>query len=297
MATGFTGDFARLVPSNHIAQLLFSKTYVYVEKNDTFHLRFMESIGSEALLESAEPVESSTDYDTNSETNKEDSKLQTLGHFVLSFDEGRSPAMPHLGWRVGRGSSKGTINRNVDLLLAKPGDNRSKSLASIHMLFRFSRKSGFLMLRGASPKVPVEYSIGGSWRQLGYEKEKLLYQVSTMLRAGMCEYKLEYTIEERHRDAYFQHRNIFLKMIPSNKGNLPRAFQKMPGDSCVLRGRYLEFETKGFGAFGWITQGIDTETGDPVAIKELRINGRRSRLEIMSEVNMGIRFHVSKVTT
>lgn len=293
MATGFTGDFARLVPSNHIAQLLFSKTYVYVEKNDTFHLRFMESIGSEALLESAEPVESSTDYDTNSETNKEGSKLQILGHFVLSFEKGRSPEMPHLGWRVGRGSSKGTTNRNVDLLLAKPGDNRSKSLANIHMLFRFNRKSGFLMLRGASPKVPVEYSIGGSWRTLGYEKEQLLYQFSTMLRAGVCEYKLEYTIEENHRNAYFQRRDVFLEAVPSSNENISWLFQKLPGDSCVLRGRYLEFETKGSGAFGWITQGLDTETGDPVAIKELRINGRRSRLEIMAEVKMGTRFHVS----
>ena len=96
-----------------------------------------------------EPVESSTEYDTYQDTDTDGSGLrvpQDLGHFVLSFDRERSPEMPHLGWRVGRGTSKSLANRNVDFLLAKPGDNMGKSLASIHMMFRFNKKSGFLML-------------------------------------------------------------------------------------------------------------------------------------------------------
>ena len=69
----------------------------------------------------------------------------------------------------------------------------------------------------------------------------------------------------------------------------------MPGDSCVSRGRYLEFETRGFGTFGWITEGLDTKTGDPIAITELRIDSGRSRDEVMAEVKIGIRFPVSYI--
>lgn len=65
----------------------------------------------------------------------------------------------------------------------------------------------------------------------------------------------------------------------------------MPGDSYVLRGQYLELETRGSGAFGWITRGLDTKTGDPVATKELRIEAR-NKSEVMAEVNMGTRFAV-----
>ena len=100
MATDFSGDFARLVPRNRTAQLLFSETYFYVEKNDTFHLRFMDRTGSEPLPAPDEPVESSTDYDTHPETDTEgsrDTSIQYLGHFVLSFNSKRIPEMPHVG--------------------------------------------------------------------------------------------------------------------------------------------------------------------------------------------------------
>ena len=40
---------------------------------------------------------------------------------------------------------------------------------------------------------------------------------------------------------------------------------------------------------------MDTKTGDPIAIKELRINNHRSRVEVMAKVNMGRRFLVSQI--
>ena len=40
---------------------------------------------------------------------------------------------------------------------------------------------------------------------------------------------------------------------------------------------------------------MDIKTEDPIAIKELRINSRRSSLEIMPEVKMGKRFLVSLI--
>lgn len=290
----FNGDFAKLTPRNRVAQLLFSKTYVYVEENNTFHLKFMDCTDNEKLLSSDEPVESSTDHDTHLETDTEGSDLRNvhhLGHFILSFNKQRVPELPHLGWRVGRGTSKCPSTRGVDLLLAKPGDILSKPLASIQMLFRFNRKSGFLMLRGGSPKMPVEYNRSGVWETLEYENEQIMYQFSTMLRAGTCEYELEYTVEEKHREAYFGKRDAFLELINQGDFQLP-VFRTIPGDNCVSRGRYLEFQTKGSGAFGWITQAVDINTGDPIAIKEMRIKSRTDGLDVMNEVKMGNRFLV-----
>lgn len=40
------------------------------------------------------------------------------------------------------------------------------------------------MLRGGSREV----KIGGLWEKLDFEKEQLIYQPATMLRAGVCEY-------------------------------------------------------------------------------------------------------------
>ena len=217
----FTGDFAKLIPRNHIAQLLFSETYTYVEKNDMFHLRFMDCTGNKPLRASEGPVESSTEYDTYHDTDTEGSQVksnQNVGHFVLSFKTERSAELPHLGWRVGRGTNKAPRNRNVDLLLAKPRDNRSKSLANIHMVFRFNPKSGFLMLRGGSQKASVEHSMSGIWEKLVYEKEQVMYQCSTMLRAGVCEYELEYTVDEKHREAYFTQRDALLRTISPYEG-------------------------------------------------------------------------------
>jgi len=294
MSDTFNGDFARLVPRNQIAHRLFSATCIYVEENKTFHLRFLKrnNVSSGMLAASDEPVESSTDYDSQLGSETEGFQMEDSGYFVLSFDQEREPEFPHLGWRVGRGAGKSPANRGVDLLLSKPGDNLSRSLASIHMIFHFNQRSGLLMLKGGSHKAPVEYRFGDKWVKLEYDEEHLIYEPSIRIRAGMCEYELEHTIEEKYRTLYFEKRDRFLKAQLS--GNLEfkiKPLQRMPGDSYVLRGQYLELETRGSGAFGWITQGLDTKTGDPVAIKELRIEAR-NKSEVIAEVNMGTRFTV-----
>lgn len=294
MADTFNGDFARLVPRNQIANRLFSATYIYVKENKTFHMRFLQrnTVISEMPTASKEPVESSTDYDSQLEGETEGCQMEGSGYFVLSFDQEREPEFPHLGWRVGRGTRKSPANRGVDLLLSKPGDTLSMSLAGIHMIFHFNRQSGLLMLKGGSCKAPVEYRLGGKWVKLEYGEEHLVYEPSTRIRAGMCEYELEHTVEEKYRMLYFEKRDRFLEaQLPGNNQLKIRPLQRMPGDSYVLRGRYLELETRGSGAFGWITRGLDTKTGDLVAIKELRIEAR-TKSEVLAEVSMGTRFTV-----
>jgi len=164
MSSDFAGDFAKLTPRNKIAQGLFSNAHAYVEQNDPFHLSFMKCTpSSEKFPTSDEPVESSTEYDTQPDNDAEGyeaQKLQHSGGFVLSLHKERAPEAPRMGWRAGRGSSK-FVKRNVDLLLAKPGDVMGKSLASVHVILQFHVKSGFLMLQNGSAKVAVEHNIGG----------------------------------------------------------------------------------------------------------------------------------------
>ena len=64
MASSFHGDFARLVPRNRVAQVLFSESIAYVDENDTFHLRFMERTHAELDRASSQSLEDSTDYDS-----------------------------------------------------------------------------------------------------------------------------------------------------------------------------------------------------------------------------------------
>ena len=294
----FNGDFARLVPRNHVAQVLFSRTIAYVDKNDMFHLRFMERTPREPSSPSTEPVEESTEYDTYSETDRDDPLLRTLensGFYVLSLDKNRGSELPHLGWRVGRGTSKLPMNRGVDLLLAKPGDNLGKSLVSTHLLLRFNLRSGFLVLSAESQKAPVEVKVDNKWEKLFYKEERLMYQSATIIRAGVCEYELEYTVKDDQREQYFKQRDGVFEAFETKTGLSFQTFRKLPKDCSVLKGKYLEFGTRGHGAFGWITQGVDIRTGDPVAIKELRINNPRTLVETLNEVRMGKRFLVSRL--
>ena len=106
------------------------------------------------------------------------------------------------------------------------------------------------MLKGGSTKASVEFKTGGVWDKLEYGEQCLMHQRATMLRAGTCEYELEYTIEEKHRQSYFFERDAFLRRILSGENDISPSFQKLPGDSWVQRGNYIEFGTQGSGAFG-----------------------------------------------
>jgi len=249
MAVGFNGDFAKFIPFNLNAQNLFSSSSIYAQENDTFHRRLMKT-GSEPLLASDEAVESSTDYDTQADTDSEGLGVRSdpnLGLYVLSFNDERAPQFLRL-FRTGRGKG-GVLYRGVDILLARPGDIRGKFLASVHLVFRFNQESGFHMLRG-SPKVPVEINTNGTWKALKFEEEHLIYQSTTMIRAGTCEYALKYTIEETHREAYFDQRDGLFEAKRSGKVQPHRKFRYLPGDLCVVRGSSVEFDTAGSGSFG-----------------------------------------------
>lgn len=290
MATKYTGDFARVLPVNQLAKRLFSRCYLYARDKDPFHLNFMVPLPEGQPVASDEPFESSTDYDSHYSDDIDES-LQ-WGSFILSFEESRWPEFPHLGWRFGRGSAK-LPNRGVDMLLAKPRDIASKSLASNHFRLRISEHSGLLMLSpGATKRPSLETNIGGTWGSLGPEQEILVYQSSTMLKVGQCQLELQYTIGETNREAFLALRNTFIDTKLGPSSNIYEYSTYVPGENITIRGRYLQLATRGHGTFGWISQGFDTHTGQLIAIKELRIEKKKDWGVIKAEIEMGRRFHV-----
>ena len=291
MANGFTGDFAKLVPRNYESQTSFSNAYSFAIENDTYYLSFMVSTGKKSLALSC--VEDSTDYDTPPDTDTE--RMQHSGHYILSLNRERVAEISVHGWKVGRGSARWKKHRGVDLLLAKPRDNLGRSLADVHMVFAFHRTSGFLMLRGGSSKATVDYRTSSGWKSLKFDERRLMNENPTTIRAGACEYDLEYIISPEHRDAFFDRRDAFLQAELSSNGHAPRPLQRLPTDRYILRGDYLEFDTRAVGAFGWITHGVNSKTGDPVAIKELRILDRGTASTAMAEVEMGKRLKASLI--
>ena len=287
-------DFARVLPVNQLARRLFSRCFAFCRKDDPFHLSFMVPLPDEPPTIPDEPVESSTEYESYHSADADES-LQ-WGFFALSLEVGRLPEFPHLGWRFGRGARKQPY-RGVDILLAKPGDISSKSLASKHFSLRVSKQSGLLMLQcGDAKNIVLDSHVNGAWEPLATGQERLMFQHCTMIRAGRCEFELQYTIDD-DREAFLARRNLFIRSMLGPTSDVFSSSVFLPGDDITVRGRYLQLMTRGRGTFGWISQGIDTRTGNLIAIKEIRLEHQRSWPEVKNEVDMGRRFQVSHPLT
>ena len=293
----FNGTFAKLIPKNQAAKDLFSMAVVRMERDqDRFHLQFVScTTREESLLveKITEPVESDTEYDTYDTAEElQSDRSERPDHFILSFEKSSQPMYLNQGWRVGKGTSK-TMNRKVEFLLAPPGHQQSRHLANVHLFFRFNRVSGMLMLVAGSEKAPVLYNVGGVWKDLSYPSEKLLYQTATTLRLGPFDYELVYTVQDTQRTEYFFRRNRFLEEI-SSEALPPAHLQKLHLDQYTLIRDILVFETKGYGSFGWVNIAVDANTGDPLAIKELRITNKGAADAFLHEVALGKQFSVIK---
>ena len=227
MADQVDGEFARLVPSNQVARRLFSRCFVYSEEQDPFHLQFMIPLASEAQA-GEEPLEDSTEYDSYHSSRDDDETLRS-GYFSISFESSHQPHAPPLGWKCGRGAQK-LPNRGVDLLLSRPKDISSKSLAGHHFTLRLSTDVGLLMLECARTKQPqLETHIGGTWEPLPPGDERLIYQPSTIMRAGNCEFEIRYT-QVSDRKAFLSRRNLYITetLKPPMPTNMSRSSQGTP---------------------------------------------------------------------
>ena len=63
-----------------------------------------------------------------------------------------------------------------------------------------------------------------------------------MFHVDTCEYKVKYTIENKHKQSYLKQRNKFLKLIKLTKKNISSFFQKLFEKRYVQKENYIEFE-------------------------------------------------------
>ncbi len=284
----FSGIFARLLPKNSEAQALFSRAVRYMEEtDDKYHLQFIDSLGNEGAGVT-EPIETDTDYDTATSSVE---KEQGFHHLVFSLRNDDSPKFLNLGWMAGRGTSN-LQDRNVDFLLAKPRDPKSRNVANVHICFRFNRISGMLMLVAVSSKAPVYLNLAGTWHELEYQSEKLLYQTTTTIKLGPFEYDFEYTVEEYERESFFKCRNAFLRKMSIDLPLPPKSMWKLHLDKHKIIQHFLVFETVGSGTFGWVNKAMNIDTGEMVVLKELPVTSTRTRNAFLEEVAWGESFRV-----
>ena len=190
------------------------------------------------------------------------------------------------------------VDRNVDVLLTDPKNSQSKSIAIYHFRLTINPQSGFLILEPGDSKRALQHLVGDRWEDV--VGRRVVYEKSMTLRAGECDYKLEYAIQERHKLEYMDMRNAFLATL-ADPGNQDRGiydqFAVIPGTYTRVIGKCIKFEARlGHGTFGWVDQGLDIETGDLLAIKEVRITHERDWLTIKRELEIGMHFEVSLLT-
>lgn len=286
-------DFAKLVPVNGPAQKLFSRSVEYMrQQDDTFHLQFIDEdvidVDANEIAIHDKGDDSGTEYHSSSSSELDPNR----GHYLLSLRAEKLPGQPAQGWRVGKGSSHAS-DHNVDFLMAPPKDSKRKHLAIIHMFFQFNLRSGILMLVAASPERPVLLYTDGEWIALRYPAKRVLHLRSNKIRLGQYEYDLIYTVSLTGTHEFFAGRNAYMRIFsdrPSPPGNL---WSVPPNAGFSKMGSIYVCSTKACGGFGWVYEGVDSLTGDPVAVKELAIKDKTVRDQVLAEAQMGQTFQVS----
>ena len=164
------------------------------------------------------------------------------------------------------------------------------------MFLQFNRRSGLLMFVAPSEKKPVKYFVNDQWVELLDGDTHVLFQRINRLRFSRHDYDLLYTLPQEPatlgkfhgiRDTYlkthFSYRPLSQREVP---GIPPRCgFQKIHN--------ILIFNTAASGGFGWVCNGVDVTTGDPVAIKELRVKSKHEIQPTIHELRAGRDFQIS----
>ena len=217
------------------------------------------------------------------------------GHFVLSLEdlafEGSS-----LGWRAGSGSGRlREQQRGVELLIVPP---RSKGhhVAPQHALLRFHLKSGILMLCGIHDSHPVTYFLDDRKEPILLRKNEKYVLLNTVNRfqLGRLEFKLVFEdLDDEGYSEFLAARNKIFEMA----GLEPPSpyFQAMPRSRYRhILGDIVLHDVISCGTFGMVYAAIDSRTGEPLAVKELRIKDKyvQKSKELQNEIGIATSFPV-----
>ncbi len=264
------GAFGKLIPANDKARNAFQNAILYInEKAGPYLKQFVIVEGSSNSHNSSEEYsdDSDTDYDTNVGCQSFSESQSLQGYFALSLD-----TIPRLartiGWRIGKGSSKAPDDsRGIDVLLVRPGQKEARKIAAVHALIQFNVDSGALVLIAGSKKS-VSYYLENKEIKLPKSSQIVLSRPTNRFRVGDLEYSMTFDVSDTV--TFTQRRDSYLKGVHGRDPPHPK-LDPIPQPYHARVGHAVIHNSLGFGTFGWVFVGVDTTTGHPLAVKELRL--------------------------
>lgn len=281
--------FAKIIPANEKARNAFRQVISFPNEGSYLHNRFVALDSSSAVNESI--MEYSDDSDTEYETDSSShplSKDQNLhGAFKLSLQV--LPLSTNtLSWRMGKGSSKALGNfRGIEILLVRPGQMEAKEIAAVHASIQINADSGAFILISGSNK-PIWFYLDNEEIKLQNFAQIVLSKPTNRFRIGELEYTIKFDVS--NMTTFVRDRNEILDRY--YKRDLPHPkLDAIPQPNHRRLGHAIIHNSLGFGSSGWVYIGVDSLTGQPIAVKELRVRRKDHTMKSAeNEVTLSHRF-------
>ena len=296
--------FARLVPTNDAAKTAFHELALAHRsgKIPSHHQNFITinptitnlTLDNDGDKHENLTTDSEDDTTGQFEGGRDTSLLQ--GYFAFSFHIATG-YISHSGYRIGKGSSQVSEDRNVDILLIPPPEGRTssctqraaRSISNNHSLIQVHPDSGVLMLVALSRSKPVKYQDADEEDLLNPQKH-VLYRKKNNFWIGSLQYCFEYLVEPEGYDDYIQLRNAYLQLYRPQHALPHPAISAVPRDGDNRVEIAFVHKTINSGAFGVVWAGVHKLTGEPLAIKELCVTKSSHVQAVTDEVDIARRY-------
>ncbi|KAL8869912.1 MAG: hypothetical protein Q9174_003917 [Haloplaca sp. 1 TL-2023] len=215
--------------------------------------------------------------------------VQSYGQLMLNLDHvhGCYP----LGWSIGRGYSQPVFasNRGIDICL-NAQQAMTRSISHAHALFYFHEQSGVLSIMGLSRINPPIYWVDGEPIRLFESQSHVITSKINHFRFGDLELVLR--IPSFDEEGYEALRNIRDRTFQRAKFERPhpRLFAIPQAKPFSRLDQILLHSSIAGGGFGWVRAGVDMKTGEPLAVKEVRVDPRHKLQSIESEIEVSLKF-------
>ncbi len=296
--------FAKLVPTNDSAKRAFHELALAqkdgkLKPHHNDFITFDETSTKLTLTthdDTSESITTDSENDAASQSTIGGETTMMQGHFEFSFHV-TTGCITSSGYRIGKGSSKVLHDRNVDILVVPPLEERisnstqraAKSILSTHSLIQVHPVSGVLMLAAVSRSRPVKYQDADE-EDLFSPQKHVLYRKKNNFWLGDLQYCFEYLVTPDKYGHYVQQRNAYLQQYYPGRSPPHKAISAVPQDGDNRVDIAFIYKTINSGAFGVVWAGVHKLTGAPLAIKELCIKDRRHVKTVTEEVDIARRF-------
>lgn len=192
-----------------------------------------------------------------------------------------------LGWTLGEDSSKSST---IDILTSFLGIHGTES---VHAFFQLHCSSGSLTLTAASDDTTISVLEGIEWKQLPQNSLRVLLDRTTLIRIHSMVFKVVrpvYNVTDYAHHIERRNHEFMCAGIPVPDPRLYSVPKEVP---FLMIGQFIRQGCIGEGRFGWVEIGIDSHTGEPVAIKEIGVGDHTRMSHLKQELEILLSFPVS----